>query len=274
MLQKTTLHSPLRILIVEDMENDAELICAEIERAGFTQATALRVETVEQFTAQLALSPDVILCDYALPSFGAPEALRILQERRQEIPFIIVSGSIGEETAVEAIKAGADDYLLKDRLGRLGSAILQALEENRLRSAAVRAEEDLRQSEFKYRCLFEYLPDAAYLCDATNGRIIDTNQRGERILGLERSSILGTRLDQFVPASTCRALLANAEFSGAPFAALATEVTDKQGRRLSVQITTTPVSIYKRRLILTFFRELPGRQDEATILPERVSLKR
>lgn len=259
MPQRTSVPTPLRILIVEDMAPDAELICAELERAGFAAATTIRVETADQFTTELAASPDIILCDYALPNFGAPEALRILQERRFDIPFIIVSGSIGEETAVEAIKHGADDYLLKDRLGRLGSAIVQALEEQRLRLAAHRAEEDLRQSEFKYRCLFEHLPDAAYLCDATHGKIIDTNLSGERILGLERADILGLRLEQFVPAAICRALLGAAEFSGAPFPSLATEISDRHGRRAAVQITATRVSIYKRRLLLLFFREVPGR---------------
>jgi PAS domain S-box-containing protein len=258
MPQKTTVSTPLRILIVEDMPHDAELICAELERAGFSQATTIRAETLEQFLQQIATPPDVILCDYALPNFGAPEALRILQERRQDIPFIIVSGSIGEETAVEAIKQGADDYLLKDRLGRLGSAILQALEEKRLRLAAQRAEEDLRQSEFKYRCLFDHLPDAAYLCDATNGRIIDTNQSGERMLGLERAVILGSRLEQYVPTPISRVLLARTEFSGAPFPALLTEVTDRSGRTQPVQITATAVSIHKRRLMLTFFRAING----------------
>jgi PAS domain S-box-containing protein len=261
--RKPYLSSPLRILIVEDRAQDAELIVAELEHAGVIAATFIRVETAEEFLQQIALSPDVILCDYALPSFGAAEALRLLQERRLDIPFIIVSGSIGEETAVEAIKAGADDYLLKDRLGRLSSAIEQALEENRLRGAAQRAEEDLRQSEFKYRCLFEHLPDAAYLCDATNGKIIDTNQRGERILGLDRAAILGARLEQFIPALVCKTVLATPDFSGEAAIGVSTEVLDAHGRPAPIQILATPLSISKRRLLLAFFREISPLQPRS-----------
>jgi PAS domain S-box-containing protein len=256
MPRKSNPAAPINILVVEDMPGDADLIKAELDRSGFSGATYIRIETLEQYLQQIALVPDVILCDYALPTFGAPEALRVLHERRIDIPFIIVSGSIGEETAVEAIKNGADDYLLKDRLGRLGSAILQALEEKRLRDSAHRAEEDLRQSEFKYRSMFEHLPDAAYLCDAATGRIIDTNRRGERILELDRAGVLGSRLQQFVSASTGRSLLGAGESHSADAAPLCSiEILNGRGRALSFQATAIPVPIYKRRLVLVLFHE-------------------
>lgn len=255
MPRKTSPATPIRILIVEDMPNDAELIIAELERAGFSAATYARAETFEQYMLQIALSPDVILCDYALPRFGAPQALRILQERRVDIPFIIVSGSIGEETAVEAIKTGADDYLLKDRLGRLGSAILQALEEKRLRDAAHRAEEDLRLSEYKYRCMFENLPDAAYLCDASSGRIVDTNACGQRALGLDRTEVLGSRIHQFLPATIAQTLLAAEDLPAEQMPLLLTELVDARGRHSSVQAMATSVALHRRRLVLVFLRE-------------------
>jgi len=246
----------LKILVVEDRPLDAELMIAELNRAGFSGTSSVRVETAADFLTELGNSPDVILCDYALPGFGALEALQLLQERKLDIPFIVVSGSIGEETAVDAIKNGADDYLLKDRLGRLGSAVMQAVEEKKLRAAANRAEEDLRQSEFKYRCLFEHLPEAAYLCDSTTGKIIDTNQRGERILGLERAQILGTRLSGFVPESIFHALLATAENTAGLASEWDCEIVGASGNRVPVRISTTVVPIYNRRLLLTFFREM------------------
>jgi CheY-like chemotaxis protein len=247
---------PLKILLVEDQPLDAELLIAVLEHAGYSLAPIERVETAEQFLHQLALRPDVILCDYRLPAFSAMEALGLLQERRLHIPFIIVSGTIGEETAVEAIKSGADDYLLKDRLGRLGTAIAHAIEEKKLRVAAERAEENLRESEFKYRCLFEHLLDAAYLCDAVTGRIIDTNARGEAVLGLERGAILGSLLGQIVPASVWASLQAFVRSENDALSDLPAEIAGRGDRVTTVRISATIVAIRQRRLLFTFFREV------------------
>ncbi|HEX2854047.1 MAG TPA: response regulator [Opitutaceae bacterium] len=244
--------APLRVLLVEDNPFDAELVIAAVESAGYTIASVARVETARQFIDQLAKPVDVILCDYSLPAFNALAALQLMQESRCDIPFIIVSGSIGEETAVEAIKRGAADYLLKDRLGRLGSAIAHALSENQLRIEAGRAAENLRQSEIKYRSLFEHLPQAAYLCDAKNARIFDTNPRGERLLGLERAAILGMRLGHFLPQAVCRDLLALPE---ATTIEVDSEIVVSEGRKIFVHLTATVTVISQRRLLLAFFRE-------------------
>ena len=246
--------TPLRLLIVEDKPLDAELVANELERAGFAVA-ATRVDTADDFERELNTPPELILCDYTMPRFSAPEALRRLHARQLDVPFIIVTGSIGEETAVAAIKSGADDYLLKDRLARLGPAVAQALEEKRLRAAAHRAEENLRESEFKYRCLFEHLPDAACLCDSRTGKIIDVNERGERLLGLERAAILGTRLARFVPEPACAAVLATTDDSTGAAPEIASEITAADGRRVAVRISATAVEIHRRRLLLAFLRE-------------------
>lgn len=244
----------LRILLVEDQPLDAELMMLELRRSGFASAEVIRTETAEEFTRELAQSPDVILCDYALPSFSAPEALRLVQQRQLDIPFIIISGSIGEEIAVDAIKHGADDYLLKDRLGRLGPAVAQALEEKKLRAAAHRAEEDLRQSEYKYRCLFEHLPDAAYLCDSGNGRIIDVNHRGETLLGLDRASVLGKKLAQFVTPQVFHSLVEAARPPDASPHSLPAEIVRADAQRRPARILASIVPIYHRRLLLVFVR--------------------
>ena len=120
------------ILLVEDREEDAELIVRALRDAPFA-FSAKRVETAPEFVAALdATQPDVILCDYRLPGFGMLDALRIVrQERGLDVPFIVVSGSITEDAAVEAMQSGANDYLLKDRLRRLPAAIEQAIERNR-----------------------------------------------------------------------------------------------------------------------------------------------
>jgi signal transduction histidine kinase len=124
----------LRVLVVEDSRADAELLVHALRQAGFAPE-ATRVETEADYRAALEQAPDVILCDFSLPQFDAPRALEILRARALDIPLIIVSGSIGEEVAVRAIQQGATDYLLKDRLGRLGQAVRQALAERRLQAA-------------------------------------------------------------------------------------------------------------------------------------------
>jgi len=112
----------LRVLIVEDRPADAELILRELARAGYDPDWC-RVENEVQYVAALERSVDIILADFNMPGFSAPRALHLLRARHLDIPFIVVSGSIGEETAVEVLKNGADDYLLKGRLARLGQAV-------------------------------------------------------------------------------------------------------------------------------------------------------
>ena len=250
----TTPSTPIRILLVEDRALDAELVTAALERSGVVFSSVQLVAHKLQFIAELAQGPDLILCDYSLPGFNAMEALSLVKERKLHVPFIVISGSIGEQTAVEAIKAGADDYLLKDRLGRLGPAISGAIEEKRLRAAAERAEENLRQSEYKYRVLFDHLLDAAFLCDSTTGRVIDTNQRGVSLLKVERAEILGTRLDGFIPAPAWSLLQGlNSRQSGV-VSEHASTITGPDGVELPVEISATNVAIHHRRLLFVFVR--------------------
>jgi two-component system, cell cycle sensor histidine kinase and response regulator CckA len=119
---------PLRVLIVEDSEPDAGLILRELRRGGFAP-THERVQTAEALRAALARQPwDIVLSDYYLPGFDAPAALAVLQERGDDLPFIVISGSVGEDTAVAVMRSGATDYLMKDRLQRLAPTVTRALE--------------------------------------------------------------------------------------------------------------------------------------------------
>lgn len=121
--------TPIRVLIVEDSEDDTVLILRELRRGGY-DPTYERVETGKAMKAALDNQTwDVIICDYSMPRFGVDAALELLLERGQDIPFIIVSGTIGEDVAVEAMKAGAHDYIMKDRLARLVPAIERELRE-------------------------------------------------------------------------------------------------------------------------------------------------
>jgi signal transduction histidine kinase len=150
---------PLHVLILEDRADDAALMLDELQRAGFAPDWK-RVETAAAYLDALKAPVDVILADYTLPQFDALTALRLLQASELDIPFIVVTGSVSEEAAVECMKQGAADYLLKDRLARLGSAVAHALEEQRLRAEKRKAETALRESREQLRRRAEQLAEA------------------------------------------------------------------------------------------------------------------
>ena len=141
---------PLRLLIVEDNASDAELMLQALRAAGYDPAIK-RVETEHDYCNHLKRDPEIILADFGLPEFSALRALEILHERQLDIPVIVVSIPVGEERAVQIMQRGAADYIIKDRLGRLGHAVTQALAQKRVRDGKHRAEEALRESEDRSR---------------------------------------------------------------------------------------------------------------------------
>jgi PAS domain S-box-containing protein/putative nucleotidyltransferase with HDIG domain len=173
--------TPVRLLIVEDQPAHAELMVRELRRAAFAPEWN-RVETEAAYLEQLMGSPELILADYSLPQFGASRALELLQDRGLDIPFIVVSGTVGEEHAVDLMQRGATDYFLKDRLARLGEAARRALDQQRLRRAKRRGDEELRASEERYRSLFENVPAGLYR-STLGGTMVDVNPAFVKMLG-------------------------------------------------------------------------------------------
>jgi PAS domain S-box-containing protein len=156
---------PLQVLIAEDNEADAELVLLVLEAGGF-EVTARVVQDRDGFQAALAEQTwDVVISDYMMPGFGGAEALACLRDTGSAIPFIVVSGTIGEETAVGMMRAGADDYLMKDSLARLPAAVERELALARTRRDQARAVTALRHSEERYRSLFENSPIAVWELD-------------------------------------------------------------------------------------------------------------
>lgn len=181
--------TPLRLLILEDREEDAELMLHELRRAGFDPQWH-RVDTEADFLAHLDQELDVILADYSLPQFDAQRALEHLKKRGLDMPFIIVSGCIGEERAVECMKYGATDYLLKDRLTRLGQAVRKGLEERLLRNERHRVEEQLVHNAF--HDTLTGLPNRALFLDRAQRCLHQMERRGGYLF-----AVLSIDLDGF-----------------------------------------------------------------------------
>lgn len=161
--------TPLRILILEDSISDTTLMLYELSCAGI-EPDWQRVETEPEYLYQLDVGCDVILADYRMPQFDAMRALRLLQERGLDIPLIVVTGTVSEEVAVECIKQGAADYLLKDRLTRLGQAVTQAVQQKKVRDQKRQAEDALKESEERFRRLADNAQDIIYRYRVTSPR--------------------------------------------------------------------------------------------------------
>jgi two-component system cell cycle sensor histidine kinase/response regulator CckA len=178
----------LRVLLVEDSEDDAELTLRALKRAGY-EVTHERVQTAATMAAALdSRSWDAIVSDYAMPEFDAPGAFRVLRERDLDLPFIIVSGTVGEETAVEAMKLGVHDYLIKGKLTRLAPAVERELRDAADRAKRRKTELALRESETRYRRLNEAGIIGITVTDAS-GRILEANDAFLKMVGHSRDDL-------------------------------------------------------------------------------------
>jgi PAS domain S-box-containing protein len=189
-LQASPSRDELRVLLVEDSATDAALVLKELRKAG----RPLRLERVEDAAAMRAALDreawDLVISDWSLPGFGAPAALAIVKERGLDIPFIIVSGTVGEETAIVAMRGGAHDYVLKDKLARLVAAVERELRESHLRADRRRTHQALLESEARYRRIVETTNQGVLVVDAA-GRITFANARVAAMLGHEPGELLG-----------------------------------------------------------------------------------
>ena len=181
---------PLRVLVLEDRPVDAELILYEMKRSGY-DCIGKRVDTQEDYLQAIQEIPDIILADYSLPQFTAMQALRLLQEHGLDIPFIVVTGTISEEAAVETMIQGAADYLLKDRLSRLGQAVQRALQQKALRDEKRKSEQALRLSEDKFSKAFRISPDAISISRFSDSRYLEINEGFTRLTGFTPEEVVG-----------------------------------------------------------------------------------
>lgn len=179
---------PLHALIVEDSPEDADLLVSELRRAGFAVEWR-RVDREADYTAELSPTLDVIFADFTLPQFDPLRALELLRKKGLEIPFIIVSGSIGEDRAVAVMREGAWDYLLKDRLGRLGQATLQALAKKRLLDERRHDQAALQAREEQLRLLVNHIPQAFWMTDIKQEQPVYVSPAYKTIWGRSRRQL-------------------------------------------------------------------------------------
>jgi len=182
---------PLRLLIADDDPADIELCLAGLRKFGVVfQADA--VSTKDAFVRKLReKSFDVVLSDFRMKDWTAMDAFFVLRDISPRTPFILLTGALGDETAVECIKLGVTDYVLKDQLARLPLALRRALEESALREAEVKAEAALRESEAHYRTLIESAPEGIVVLDVDADTFVDCNARASLMLGYSREELLG-----------------------------------------------------------------------------------
>lgn len=184
----------LKLLLVEDSEDDALLLLRTLRQGGY-EPEFLRVETRQAMAAALDQQNwDVLISDYVMPRFGGLDALKLVQEKKLDLPFIIVSGHIGEEIAVVAMKAGAHDYVMKDRLARLVPAIERELREAEVRRARRQAAEALKEEEERFRQLAENIEAVFFTMEAGTemplGRLLYLSPAYEKIWGVPRETLL------------------------------------------------------------------------------------
>ena len=181
---------PIRILVIEDSVDDAELIVLEFEKAGY-EPTWERIETPETMRAALGKKEwDVIISDYSMPHFSGPDALKLMQEQGFDLPFIIISGTVGEDVAVECMKTGAHDYLLKSSLIRLVPAVERELRDAEVRRTRKQAEEALALSEQLLRNVIEQSPVSLWISDS-EGTLIKMNQSCRELFGVTDEEAVG-----------------------------------------------------------------------------------
>jgi PAS domain S-box-containing protein len=189
---------PIRVLILEDRPEDAELMVHELRRSWFDPAW-VRLETESEYLDHLKSPPHVILADYRMPQLDAPRALELLLGLGLDIPFIVVSGAIGEDLAVAMMRQGATDYLLKDRLRRLGPAVRRALADKQMRDEKREAEQALKASEARFDSFMNHNPALAFIKDGA-GRILYMNNTCEQVWSMSLSQCEGKLDHELRPA--------------------------------------------------------------------------
>jgi len=245
---------PLQVLLVEDSDDDALLVSRELRRGGF-DATVERVETRDAMVAALVRGAwDIVISDYSLPSFDAPSALAVVRESGIDVPVVIVSGTIGEETAVDAMRAGAADFIIKGRLTRLVPAIERELREKAGREAQRHAEERAhasesraRASEDRYRMLFDASPLPMWVFDAETLAFLAVNDAAVQHYGYSRDEFAAMTIADIRPSEDLARLREDVAGAAGPDHGHLWQHRKKDGTIITVEVKANDFNFGGRR---------------------------
>jgi sigma-B regulation protein RsbU (phosphoserine phosphatase) len=255
---------PLRVLVVEDSEFDAKMLIRLLNRGGY-ETIYERVQTADAMGAALAGKEwDLVLSDYNLPGFNATLALQLLQATQLDIPFIIVSGGIGEDVAVAAMKSGASDYLMKGNLARLVPAVERELRDAAVRHARRKAENEVRESEQRYRLLWETATDAILLMDARSS-ILFANPAVQTIFGFTPAELVGQNFAMLLPVKLRATSDTTFQRSGqvvslAQRRTLETTGLKKDGTEVLIELVFNDMELGAQRNFVAFIRDITERE--------------
>jgi two-component system cell cycle sensor histidine kinase/response regulator CckA len=265
-----TTPQPLRLLLVEDNENDALLVLANL-RAGGLDIAPTRVDRANTFTAALTQQTwDFIIADYRLPAFNALAALEICRHHQVDIPFILVSGTIGDEAAADCMRAGAHDYVLKDHLPRLVPAIRRELREAEIRAERQRDLDRLRASERRFASIFDTSPLGIAISRADDAVIIDANSTACALIGRTRGDLVGhsaLELGFWIDAAE-RAQAVNRMLTDREACHLERAWRDALGRAKTIHLSMNPIDLDGRRHLLVMLNDVTERDRAAATLRE------
>jgi len=237
-MRKGIVSKPLHILLIEDSEADAELLLAELRFKDY-KPVHRRVQAPSELLAAVQQREwDVVISDYYLPQFSGPEALKIVQDAKIDVPFIMISGICGEEVAVQVMKAGADDFILKGNFARLGPAIEREMAAARLRREKAKADADMR-----YLAAIVESSEDAIFSKNLDSVIVSWNRAAERIFGYRAEEIVGHSIAMLFPLNQRDELL------DIMSAIRRSELVDyketfrkrKDGRIIPVSLTVSPI---------------------------------
>jgi two-component system, NtrC family, sensor kinase len=252
----------LRLLLIDDSDDDAALLLRELRRCGYDPISQ-RVDTVASLEKALDASWDIILCDYRMPTLDAPTAIAVVRGRQIDTPCIIVSGTVGEEHAVAALRSGAQDFVLKDKLTRLVPAIERELRDSETRIKRARAESTLRATEASFRAAFELIPDGVLVC--IEGIVVHANGSAVAILGAHGPEHVVHRpiVDLFAPShqAVVRERFQSMLASSAPVPLGELTMARIDGRTVDVEITAVSVLFGGEAAMLGVIRDVSARRE-------------
>ena len=246
------MNTALHALIVEDSEDDTHLLLRELRRGGYTVRFE-RVENAEQMSKALDQGQfDIVFADYSLPQFDAPQALELLKKSGTDIPFIIVSGTVAEDVAVLAMKAGAHDYLVKSNLKRLLPAVERELREAQQRAARRKADEALRVSDAQYRRVFESNPHPMWVVETRTFRFLAVNDAAVAHYGYSRAEFMAMTIKSLRNSET--KLLQHRK---------------KDGSVIDVEVTTNEIAFAGKQAQLVLALDVTEKLKARTALQEK-----